>query len=99
VTQSYSPTATRYYRDLYHLCQNLEASVGMPVAVVNAAAAVRAQIVLAVIWEGHNTNSPNSHGVAIDFSPFSVFGSVAGDYSQMKFAQDSQWDEWLAVAP
>ncbi len=99
VTQSYSPSATRFYRDLVHLCLNLEAEVGMPVAVVNAAAAVRAQVALTVIHEGHNGQSANSHGVAIDFSPFSVFGSVAGDYGQMKFAQDSQWDEWLAVAP
>lgn len=99
VTQAYSPNANRYYRDLVHLCLNLEATGGMPVAVVNAAAAVRSQVALAIVHEGHNSQSSNSHGVSIDFSPFSTFGAVAGDYGQLKFAQDSQWDEWLSVAP
>ena len=98
-TQSYSPTTQRFYRDLVDVCLKLEAEPGMPGSVVSAAAAVRAQVLLTVIWEGHNSNSPGSNGVSIDFSPASVFGASASDYFQMKFAQDSLWDEWLSVAP
>jgi hypothetical protein len=89
----------RVYRDLVDVCLKLEAEPGMPVAVVNAAAAVRAQVLLTIVWEGHNANSPGSRGVSIDFSPASTFGSTAADYLQMKFAIDSLWDEWLSVAP
>ncbi len=98
-TKSYSPSSVRFYRDLVDLCLNLEAEPGMPLTVVSAAANVRAQVALAVLWEGHNGNSLGSNGVSIDFSPASVFGSVASDYLQMKFAMDSQWDEWLSIAP
>jgi hypothetical protein len=98
-TQAYSQSSQRYYRDLVDLCLKLEAEPGMPSSVVNAAAAVRAQVAIAVIFEGHNGNSPGSNGVSIDFSPASVFGASAADYLQMKFAQDSTWDEWLSVAP
>ncbi|HXH60999.1 MAG TPA: clostripain-related cysteine peptidase, partial [Fimbriimonadaceae bacterium] len=98
-SQSYSQTTQRYYRDTYDLCLKLEAEPGMPAAVVNAAADVRAKITAAVLWEGHNTNSPNSHGISIDFSPSTVFVASQSDYAQMKFATDTLWDEWLAVAP
>lgn len=97
--QSYSPTSLRFYRDLVDLCLQLEAQPGMPLPVVAAAADVRAKVALTVVWEGHNGNSPNSNGIAIDFSPASVFGSIASDYQQMDFATDSQWDEWLSIAP
>ncbi len=97
--KSYSPSSVRIYRDLVDLCLKLEAEPGMPVAVVTAAANVRAQVALTVLWEGHNSNSLGSTGISIDFSPASVFGGVTADYLQMKFAQDSQWDEWLSIAP
>lgn len=99
VTQSYSPGPNRHFKDLVHLCQNLEAEPGMPASIVNAAAATRAQVALAVIWEGHNGNSPNSNGVAIDFSPASSFGGTSAKYFPLQFALDSLWDEWLSDAP
>ncbi len=97
--QSYSPTQSRYYRDLVDLCLKLEASSGMPVGVISACVNVRAAVANAVAWEGHNAMSPGSHGIAIDFSPASRFMSGAPDYQQLKFAQATRWDEWLSVAP
>ena len=54
----------------------------------------------AIIHEGHNSNSANSRGLAIDFSPGPVFaGSLESDYKALKFGQDFNWDEFLKVAP
>lgn len=60
---------------------------------------MRDKLAQAVVWEGHNANSPNSHGLSIDFSSSSQFASSAEDYSLMRFANVTQWNEWLAVAP
>jgi hypothetical protein len=53
----------------------------------------------AVVWEGHNGYSPNSHGVSIEFAPSNVFNLYRLDYLLMKMAQDTNWDEWEQVAP
>lgn len=98
LSQAYTPTTTNY-RDIVDLCLKLEAEAGMPTSVVNAAADVRAKVAAAIVWEGHNAQSLNSHGISIDFSPGSVFGPSATDYSQMQFALDTVWDAWLAIAP
>lgn len=97
--QSYSPTITRNYRDLDHLCQLLLANVGTTAGVRTAATDVRAKIADAMVWEGNNANSPNSNGVAIDFSSSSGFAPLATDYARMEFADDTRWDNWLVVAP
>ncbi len=97
--KSYSPTSQRVFRDLAHVCELFEAEPGVPAAVVAAAADVRAKIAAAVVWEGHNTNSLNSNGLAIDFSPASTFVNSRTDYIRLKLAIDSLWDEWLSVAP
>lgn len=99
LSQSYSQTSTRYFRDIVDLCLKLEAQAGMPASVVSAAADVRTRVAAALVWEGHNAQSPNSHGLSIDFSPASVFGPSQTDYAQMQFAIDSVWDAWLAIAP
>lgn len=99
LSQAYSQNSSRYYRDIVDLCLKLEAESGMPGSVVTAAADVRAKVAAAVVWEGHNAQSPNSHGLSIDFSPASVFGPNQTDYGQLQFAVDSLWDAWLAVAP
>ncbi len=91
----------RYYRDLIDVCARLEAG-GAPQPVAVAAAAVRSAAAQAVIWEGHNGNSPGSRGLAIDFSPSSNHAppSTLGiDYARLRFAQGTSWDEWLLVAP
>lgn len=97
--QSYSPTSTRVFRDLVDICLRLEASSAVNGPTKVAAANVRAAVANALVWEGHNANSANSNGLSIDFSGSGTFGSSAFDYRRMKFAQDTQWDEWLLVAP
>lgn len=97
--QSYSPTSQRVYRDIVHLCQLIEGSAGVPAAVLNASIGVRQALAQARIWEGHNGQSPNSNGLAIDFSSASVFNQFNVDYGRLRFAADSSWDEFLITAP
>ncbi|MBS1708898.1 MAG: hypothetical protein JSS65_09280 [Armatimonadetes bacterium] len=97
--QSYSPNSVRVYRDIMDLCLRFEADGTVPTGVKNSSAGVRAALSDCIVWEGHNTNSAGSRGLSIDFSSGSIFTSVASDYSQMKFAQDTQWDEYLQVSP
>lgn len=97
--QAYSPTPLRFYRDLNHVCQLLEADPATTSLVRSASSKVRAAIRAALVWEGHNGLSPNSHGIAIDFSPGLTFQSYRPEYLQLKFAKDTAWDEFLATAP
>jgi hypothetical protein len=60
----------------------------------------------AIVYEGHNPNSAGSTGLAIDFSPASTFNANdslgnnrAVDYAKLKLAQDTQWNEYLTIAP
>ncbi len=98
-TQSYSPTTVRFYRDLIHLCTNLEAMPNAPSSLKVAAANVRARAAEAIVWEGHNSNSANSRGISIDFSPANRFVGSGEDYRSLEFAQDTKWDDFLTVAP
>lgn len=97
-SQSYSSSANRVYRDLHHLSSLIEAGTTIP-GVLSAVADVKAKHAAAVVWEGHNIHSANSRGISIDFSPGSTFAASASDYQLMKFAIDTQWDEFLLVAP
>ncbi len=97
--QSYSPTFLRTYRDLWHLAELIRLEPAAPPGVKSRAAEVQAALLDAIVWEGHNANSPNSHGLAIDFSRASTFTSIDSDYQNLKLAEDTQWDEWLRVAP
>ncbi|MEQ1823469.1 MAG: clostripain-related cysteine peptidase [Fimbriimonadaceae bacterium] len=98
--QSYSQQASppRYYRDLVDVCTKLEQQTSIP-GLISACVGVRNAVSQAVIWEGHNTHSPGSRGVAIDFTPGNVFISSASDYQRMKFSNDTLWDDWLIAAP
>jgi len=97
--QSYSPGPSRVYRDLYDVCLRLEADNTIPGSIQVKAAAVRAAINNAVRYEYSNAQSPNSHGISIDFSSNGSFAAYRSDYIRMKFAEDSTWDQWLEVAP
>ncbi|MCW5937812.1 MAG: hypothetical protein KIT11_10965 [Fimbriimonadaceae bacterium] len=97
-SQSYSPTSLRTYRDLVDVCQRLKAA-GVPSDVGQAATAVESAVKGAVVWEGHNSQSSHSNGLAIDFSRAADFVGLRSEYIRLKFAQDTRWDEWLAVAP
>lgn len=96
--QSYSPSVNRFYRDLKDVCSYINSNTSIP-SVQTAIANVNTAVSNAVVWEGHNANSPNSTGISIDFSSGSVFASSASDYQLMKLAQATQWDEYLLVAP
>ena len=96
--QSYSPTSFRVFRDIDHLCQLIASNIAIT-AVQNAANAVRTALADAVVWEGHNSNSSGSNGLSIDFSSGDQFQFSAEDYALMRFANGTQWNEWLAVAP
>lgn len=97
--QSYSPTATRVYRDIGHLCDLLIANSSTPAGVRSAAQQVKTAYSVAIAWEGNNSNSPNSSGISIDFSPSSSHGPFAADYGRLAFAVDTRWDAWLSQAP
>ena len=97
-SQAYSPTSVRVYRDLKDICLKIEANTAIP-SVLTATAGVKTAISNALVWEGHNSNSPNSTGISIDFSSGSTFASSSSDYALMKFALATQWDEYLTIAP
>jgi hypothetical protein len=88
------------YRDLYDVCNHL-ISLGAPAPVITAATNVQTSIGLAVVYEGHNLNSPGSHGVSIDFSDATEFNANSHDtqYQLMQFGQDTHWSQWLTIAP
>lgn len=99
-TQSYSQASSppRYYRDLIDMCERLDSlsSIG---SVDSACQALKAAAQAAIVWEGHNANSPGSRGISIDFTPGSIFINSATDYNLLKLGQDTLWDDWLVTAP
>jgi len=98
--KSFSPTNGRVYRDLWDVCDRLTSGGGSIVGLQAACDNVKAAITAAVKWEGHNINSAGSHGISIDFSSSAQFaGSTGTDYANLRLANDTQWDEWLTVAP
>lgn len=99
-TQSYSPefSPPRYYLDLENLAANMNTMIGIS-AIQTAAQNVETAASAAVLWEGHNSLSPGSHGVSIDFTPGSLGSSLLADYGQLEFAQKTHWGDWLNVSP
>lgn len=97
--QSYSRNANRFFYDIVDVCLKLEEKSTAPSGVRSAAAALRQAVTQAVAWEGHNANSPGSHGLSFDFSPADRFEPQRLDYARLKLAQDTRWDQWLQVAP
>ena len=96
--QAYSQSGARIYRDLTDVCLRIENATSDP-AILAASQKVRARLADAVVWEGHNANSANSHGLAIDFSDSGNFASSVTDYRRLKLAADTRWDEFLLQAP
>ena len=73
--------------------------LGMPATdIATSAAGVKTAIGQAVVWEGHNDNSPGSKGISIEFSSPFFFQFVSADYASLAFSQFN-WDEFLATAP
>lgn len=97
--QSFSPTFGRFYRDMIDITRVMDRVGGLPAAVSSAAANLRSAAQQAIVWEAHNANSPNSTGIAIDFSAGDRFQEFANDYSLMRISQATRWNEWLSQAP
>lgn len=97
-TQRYSASAFRYFFDLIDLTEEIN-NVGVPSAVANSGQALANAAQAALVWEGHNAQSPGSRGIAVDFSPADRFTASETDYKRLKLAQDTRWDEWLKIAP
>lgn len=97
--KSYSPTGSRVYRDLKGVATWIKDL--MPNSTVDSACdQVIAMVNSTVKWEGHNNNSVGSNGISIDFSTAGNFAGQTGvDYLNLRFANDTQWNEWLSVAP
>ncbi|MFI5384959.1 MAG: clostripain-related cysteine peptidase [Fimbriimonadales bacterium] len=104
--QGYSDSGPehRLFRDLYGVGLELE-NFGAPAPVITAEQAVRTAITQAVVYEGHNALSPGSHGISIDFHAGSVFTAspptptLALDYQNLRFGQETHWGSWLSIAP
>lgn len=97
--QSYSPTNLRFYRDLIDLCEIMRDNPLTPAPVVQACQNTITAAQNAIIWEGHNNQSPSSNGISIDFSPGDIFQSVRLDYAKLRLAQETKWFDWLTIAP
>lgn len=87
----------RNYYDLVDLTTRLQGTTGVPDAVRVAAANLTSATTNAVVWEGHSSFDPMSHGLAIDFSPST--GAQLSKYANLNLAKVTHWDEWLQVAP
>lgn len=96
--QSYLQTTNRFFFDSIDLCNRLGAATNVA-AVQTACTNYTAAASNAVIWEGHNSNSPGSHGVSIDFSPSSFYSTVSSDYNQLAWETATNWGQWLAISP
>lgn len=77
--------------DLYHFAQLIQANINNQ-NVKNLAQAVMNQIGNVVTSENHDSTKINSHGISI-YVPWLSFDQ---SYKNLLFAQDSQWDEFLA---
>jgi hypothetical protein len=87
----------RFYYDLYDIARRLDATPDVPANVRTAARGVMAAVDRAVVWNGFTPASAGSHGIAIDFSPRTFFD--ANQYSNLRFARETRWDDWLRIAP
>lgn len=95
--QHYS--TSRQYYDLRHIVALLNANANTPLDVVAAGTAVETAANNAIVWEGHNSNSANSKGIAIEFAPSSTFTSYSSLYALTDWAAASEWGGFLLSAP
>lgn len=94
--QAYSPSQTRWYRDLWHLAFKLKEKIND--AEIDAACdVVMAAVGQFVVHNFRNSLSPNSNGIAIEFGNRSqTYWSI---YSLLSFAQATSWDDFCRDAP
>lgn len=97
-TQAYSPSNPNhpYYRDLYDLAFNLKTLIN-DTTVDNACDQVMNAIIAAVVHNVHNSNSPRSHGISIEFGNSSQ--TYWTNYNLLALSVATVWNDWLQVAP
>lgn len=88
----------RYFFDLWDMSNRMKTGTSI-IALQAAASSVQDSVVAAVPYERHNTNSPGSHGLSIDFTPSAQFLSSSADYAKLDFGTANRWGQWLAVSP
>jgi hypothetical protein len=87
----------RYFYDLVDIAQRLIADPRTPAEVKEKAQGAIAATQQAVLASDGTPLNDWTHGLALDFSPGTSFRP--NSYAKLKFAQNTQWDEWLKVAP
>ena len=97
-TQAYLLTSTRYFFDSVDLCNQIQA-LSSNSTVNTACQAYATAVQSAVVWEGHNSHSSGSHGLAIDFSPSSYYKLVNSEYAKLTWNTATSWGNWLTIAP
>jgi hypothetical protein len=95
-SQSYSPSAFRVYRDLWHLAYKLREHIN-DAEIDQACEEVMNAVEASVVWNHHNSLSPNSHGLSIEFGDRTQ--PYWSEYGKLRFSQLTRWDDFLRVAP
>lgn len=86
----------RNYYDLGDLLDRMIAS-SAPTDVITKAQSAKTALQSAVIYSDGTDLNSFTQGLGIDFSSSTSFRST--QYSNLKLAQNSRWDDWLKVAP
>ncbi|MCE9558406.1 MAG: hypothetical protein K8R88_05595, partial [Armatimonadetes bacterium] len=97
--QSYSPSTTRYYRDFRDVIAQVNQNASTPLDVIASGNLLDTALSNAIAWEGHNSNSAGSKGIAIDLTPSSRFATYASDYNRLAWNQASGWGSFLLQSP
>lgn len=94
--QAYSPSQTRWYRDLWHLAFKLKEKIND--AQIDAACdVVMAAVEQLVVHNFRNSLSPNSNGISIEFGNRNqTYWDI---YSLLSFAHATKWDDFCRNAP
>lgn len=96
-TKRYGAGFGRVYLDLWDLCDNVAKRTTVHTKIPEACEAVQEQLEQTVLHEHHNSLSALSHGISIEFGNRDAL--YWKDYRRLAFAMDTNWDEWLALAP
>lgn len=94
--QSYSPSALRVYRDLWHLAYKLREHIN-DAEIDQACTGVMDAVERSVVWNHHNSLSPNSHGISIEFGD--RYQPYWSEYGLLRFSLKTRWDDFLRMAP
>ncbi|NOG94083.1 MAG: hypothetical protein HND42_12680 [Armatimonadetes bacterium] len=94
--QSYSPTSLRVYRDLRHLTTILSGLINNA-EIDNACTNVISAFDAAIVHNVHNSLSPNSFGLSVEFGPGTQ--PYWTEYGLLSLSGATVWDDWLEVSP